>query len=218
MTPEQELRNLAAKVTSPGSPLMDADIQKLNVDSELVSALENCFSSDRQEDLSLAFLFLGALLEKNKPSIFPVTFYEKLVPRVRALIQDKHSYVRYRALELFVWLRKNYSDYRTVMMENLVASDLGAKRIALANYETYANPGEVFPLVRFSTDSYAADYSMNSTQFYELRDSALQKVSDIVGINFCNERLTQPHEGTTVSWFDWGPFLEWWEINKRSYS
>lgn len=215
MTPEQELRKLAAKVTTPGSPLMDADIQKLSIDSELVSALEKSFSSDRQEDLSLAFLFLGSLLEKNKPSVFPVEFYEKLVQRVRVLVHDKRSYVRYRALELFVWLRKNYSDYRIVMMENLAAADLGARRIALANYETYAGPGEVSPLVQFSTDSYVADYSMNSTQFYELRDAALHKISAIVGINFCNERLSQPNEGTTVSWFDWGPFFEWWESNGR---
>lgn len=218
MTPEQVLRKLATKVAKPGTPLMDADIQKLSVDSDLVSALEDSFSSSRQEDLSLAFFFLGSLLEKNKPSVFPETFYEQLVPRVRELVRDDVSHVRYRALELFVWLRKNYSDYRIVMQENLAAPDIGARRIALANYETYAKLGEVSPLLKFSTDSYAADYSMNSTQFYEFRDSALQKISDIVGVNFCNGRLSQPHDGTTVSWFDWGPFFKWWEMNKGTYS
>lgn len=217
MTPEMKLRRLVAGLEGSTSALMAADIRKLRVDESLLGALEESFASDRREDLSLGFLFLNVLLEENRPSAFPTKFYESLIPRVRVLLRHESSYVRSRALELFVWLRKNYPDYKAVMMEHLRSDDLGARKVALANYETYADPKEISPLVEFSSDGYAADYAMNSPMFYELRDAALQKISGISGVNFCGSRLNESHEGTTVSWYDWSDFYKWWDLNKALY-
>lgn len=214
----ENLRRLFTDRTGiDGSMLSKTDIQKLKLDSDVVQRIMECLSSNEQADISTGFLFLNSLLEINQPAEFGNEFYSFLIERLNELKEHSSKYVCYQALELYVWLRGNYSDYRNVMKGFLHSHDLGFRRIALHNYETYAEDNEISPLVHFSNDGYTAEKGMNSDLFYELRDLALEKIEIITGNSFCCSRLNEPCDGTVVSWYDWSNFFKWWEKEKTNY-
>ncbi|MDH5228458.1 MAG: hypothetical protein OEY38_00135 [Gammaproteobacteria bacterium] len=218
MNPSEELRKLLSDATGVDtSTLTHSDIQKLGINSVVIQGVHNCLSSDDQADISTGFLFLNALLEKNKPGTFGTDFFKYLVGRLEKLLKHESKYVCYQALELFVWLKDNYPNYREIMADYLISDDLGYRRIALYHYYTYAKKGEISPLIHFRQDDYAAEKGMNSDYFYELRDLALEKISSLAGKQFCSTRISEPYDGTVVSWYDWSLFLEWWELEKSNY-
>jgi hypothetical protein len=218
MTPSEQLRKLLSDSTGvDATTLSNKEIQKLDLSPVVVNCIQKCLSSDDQSDVSTGFLFLNALLQKYQPNAFGTDFYEFLVGRMEELLENKSKFVSYQALELFVWLRGNYPNYRDVMKKYLDSDDLGYRRIALHHYETYVNDKEISPLIRFSEDDYAAEKGMNSDLFYELRDLALEKISTVVGKQFCGNRASEPYDGTVVSWYDWGLFFDWWKVEKANY-
>lgn len=214
----ESLRRLFSTTTGiDESVLSKTDIQKMPLDSQVISEIKKSLSSNDRDDITTGFLFFNSLLEVNKPSQFGEGFYEFLIVKVRELIKHESKYVCYQALEVLVWLKDNFSDYRNIMIGYLKSDDLGFKRIALYNYESFSEEKEVTPLLRFNTDDYAAEKSMNSDLVYELRDVALDKIGKVVGKHFCSSRVNEPFDGTVVSWYDWTQFWEWWGQEKANY-
>lgn len=218
MTPSDELRKLLSdSISIDTTALTNSVIQKLGVSSEITQGIQKCLSSDFQSDISTGFLFLNALLGNNQPKIFGDDFFRFLVDRLEKLLEHESKYVCYQTLELYIWLKDNYPNYKDVLRKYIFSDDLGYRKIALYHCESFVNEKELSPLIRFSQDDYAAEKGMNSELFYELRDLALEKISKLVGKQFCGIRLSESHDGTVVSWYDWAPFYEWWEENKANY-
>lgn len=204
------------KIGNTTKSISFVDIQTLDIDQDIVSDVSDCLRSDELQTLSTGFYFLSSLLQKYPASSFGTEFIAFLVKRVRDLLNHESKFVCAKALELFVWLRQNYPDYRYVMLSQLASHDLGCRRIALNNYETYAVRDEVTPLLKFCADDYAAEFSMMGTMRYESRDIALEKIENIVGKKFRLNQLSEQYDGGLVTWYDWKPFLMWLENNKAS--
>lgn len=198
-------------------PISVSDIQALPLDQSLVADICDCLKSDDVPTLSTAFFFLDSLLQKNPGKAFGEDFFTFLVKRVRELLSHESSFVCSKALELFIWLRKNYSDYREIMLGYLASSDLGLRKIALSNFDTYSVANEISPLIRFSTDDYAAEYSMLGPMRYDLRDLALEKIESVAKIKFRLTEVTEPYDGGMVSWYDWKLFQKWWIENQGKF-
>ncbi|MGN6579358.1 MAG: hypothetical protein ACTHJ1_05150 [Bordetella sp.] len=194
-----------------------SDIKELPLDRSLIEDICGCLKSNDVPTLSIAFFFLETLLQKYTGEAFGGEFFTFLVKRIRDLLNHESKFICSKALAFFIWLRENYSDYREIMLDYLASSDLGLRKIALSNFETYAIANEISPLIRFSTDDYAAEYSMMGEMRYDLRDIALEKIELIVKRKFRMVKLTESHDGGTVSWYDWRQFKNWWRENHMKF-
>jgi hypothetical protein len=208
------MRRVHSLTGEPNRPISISDIQALPVEQALVSEIRDCLKSNDAPVLSTAFYFLDSLLQKNSAKAFGEEFFEFLVKRVRELLSHHSSFVGSKALALFVWLRSNYPDYRKVMLTYLASPDLGLRKVALSNFDTFSAPSELSPLIRFCNDNCAVEYSMSGPMRYDLRDLALHEIESITGLQFRTAELTEPFDGGLVTWYDWRPFQTWWLANQ----
>jgi hypothetical protein len=217
-TPADRLRHrVFFKIGAARKSISVADIQALDIDQNIVMDIHSCLQTEDVQILSTGFFFLNSLLQKFPAKNFGSEFVSFLIKRVRDLLNHESEFVCSKALELFIWLRQNYPDYRDVMLSYLSSKKLGCRKIALNNFETFAERNEVTPLVKFYSDNYAAENSMMGVMRYELRDIALEKIEFIIGKKVRLAQLSETYDGGTVTWYDWTPFLLWWEKNKASF-
>jgi hypothetical protein len=209
------------KILFPDKPVSLSNIHFIGIDKFLINDIKACMESENPIDISKGLFFLMGILEKYTFEDLGTEFNKFLVEKIPTLIYKNRSFQSsYFALDLYILLNKNYSDYRDVMLRFLKSDDLGFRKAALGSYETFSQSQEIIPLLDFQNDPYVSELSMCGPLQYELRDIALYKISKILGKNFLINKLEVPDPewgiNAYVSWYDWAPFLSWWETHKTS--
>lgn len=193
----EQLRRAAMDI-DPKHGMELESISKIKLDNTIISNILNCIQSSNHLDISDGLYFLMGLLQRYKLDAFGNDFIHRLINRIPELITiDQNAQVRSYALQFYVWLKDNYQDYRRTMLGFLKSSDLTQKKCALANYETFCNPGEIDPLLEFQNNPYVAEFSMCGPLKYQLRDLALEKIGKALNKNFIVNKLKEKHP-------DWG--------------
>lgn len=211
-----------AKKISPCEDIYKLDINdlcKIGLDITVIRDIKECLDSSSHVDICDGFFYLTGLLTHYELQSFGKNFIDYLVYRVPELIdKNQKSGVRSYALRFFVFLKDYYPNYRDKMMSLLDSEDLGSRLAALRNYETYAKPGEIEPLLKFQNDCDVAELAMCGPLIYESRNIALEKISKVTGKNFMTFKLKEHHPNwgsDYVSWYDWSTFLEWYAKKKK---
>ena len=214
----EQLRRAAMDI-DPKHGMVLENISKIALNDTIQENLLNCIQSTNQLDISDGLYFLMGLLQKSKLGSFGDDFIETLIERIPILITVNQSVqVRTHALQFYVWLKDNYPDYRETMIEFLRSDDLTQKKCALNNYETFYKPEEIEPLLIFENDQYVAELSMCGPLEYQLRNLALDKISKVLNKNFMINEIKEKHfdwGNVYVSWYDWSPFLEWYQKKSK---
>jgi hypothetical protein len=214
-TSSERLRDRVRTIIGSSTKEISAnDIRRLTVDASVIADIRECLSSEDKQEISSGLFFLAALLQANPAKIFGEEFISLLVQRIKELVVHESSYVSSQAMNFFVWLKDNYEDYRATMLEAMSSSDIGKRRVALLNYETFAKKDDLLPLISFASDGYVAELSMNGPFRYELRDLALEKLEQIAGVVFRQRQISEPYDGSMVSWYDWNTFFQWLKTTK----
>lgn len=178
-------------------------LASLELAEDLINDLSDCISSEEDVFVIEGLNFLKGIMLERKLADLPNWFIDKLVARIRALIESKSKGVVYAALDWFVALRERYPDFRDIMLRCLNSEDVGRREYGLKYYESFARPGEYEPLLSFENDHFACQVGHAGDWEYELRDKAFLLIEKYSGGSFKKARLREPFEGAIVSWFDW---------------
>ncbi len=209
-----------AKKNDPAAGLMLDNIYKIGLDLSIINDIKTCIESENHIDVSEGLYFLMGLLKKYKLQDFGNDFAKFLTKRIPIVItKNQKTQAFYFALDFYIWLKDNYSDYREKMLEFLGSNDLGCRKKALSVYETYCRPGEIEPLFQFEHDNYIAELAMCGPLIYELRDLALEKIGKLCGKSFLQNKKSEYNSewNGNVVFYDWKPFWDWWNSKgKRS--
>jgi hypothetical protein len=66
--------------------------------------------------------------------------------------------------------------------------------------------------VPFQNDDYMTEIGMGGPLMHAIRDDALMAIEVLCTKPFRRSKISKEVErGLTVSWWDWQPFLDWWE-------
>jgi hypothetical protein len=211
LTPHERLAQRKKAMEKKLGVEIDYDnLYRLGLDQELTSDIIASLESSVVLDITKGFYYLSGLLNKFKLDEFGPTFGSFLTKKLSELIEHPDLRVKYKAIPFYVYLSPNFPNYREKMMGFLMSKDLGLRKLALRNYESFCKPGEVEPLLQFERDDYAGEIGMLGDLFYELRDLALEKIEKQLGCSFFKKRLSELHDGRKAYWNDWQPFKEWW--------
>lgn len=187
-----------------------ADIARVPLTAEVIEDIEECLANPDVAELKWGLWFANGLLD-SKP---PQEFLTRLLSRVQDWLKHRDWDVRERALDIFVRLRTNNNSYREVMLEMLGDSEATVRWHALREYRTFLTEEDIPVLLNFQNDDYMTETEMGSPLVYAIRNDALAAIETLCGKTFTKSEKVEPGEaGRMVYWWDWQPFLDWW--NKR---
>lgn len=204
------------------------DLTNVPISAELLADIQTCVSSDDHLAIGSGLFVLKGLLlgvGEGKPlvtraEVLPRSFMAFLIPRIEQLLEHSFGPVVYKAMDWYGQFHHLYPRYRERMLSFLASDDLGRREVAMKYYQTYANAGDVEPLLRFCNDDYAGETRPLGDWEYELRNRALDLIEKQLGRTFPRIQRSEPYtpggKGACVIWYDWTPFLEWWLKNGGS--
>lgn len=215
----KQLKARALKV-DPNEGAALHNIYKIGVSETVLSEIRLCLESEDSLDNSTGLYYFIGLLQKYSPNEFDQSFIEFVIKEIPVILERKTlGQERYYALILFDFFRNYYPSYRKKMLEFLKSDDLGDRKMALVKYKNYCYPQEVEPLLIFASDDIVTESSMCGPLSYELRNQALETISEVTGKNFMIRELKERHPdwgNDYVSWYDWQPFWEWYKKQNDS--
>ena len=189
-------------------------IAKMPLSSEAVADIFECLRSENVSDLSWGLWFAQGVLDSNPPQEL-LRFLVRQLPKWIAHHQEA---LREHALPLLIRLRENFPGYRSMMLRCLKDPDPDVRTNALAAYETFLTEKDIPLLLEFEQDDYMSETSMNSPLIYAIRNQALAIIERLCGQKFPkHENVKAIEDGHTVYWWDWRPFLDWWEKQRRKW-
>lgn len=204
------------------------DLARVPLTDELLADIKTCIGSNDHLAIGsglyvLKGVMLGAgeaKLLATRTEVLPRNFMTFLISRIEQLLDHPFEPVVYDAMDWYGQFHHLYPRYRERMMKFLASTDLGCREVAMKYYLTYAEPGEVQPLLRFRNDDYAGETRPLGDWEYELRNRALDLIEKQLGRTFPRIQRNEPYapggRGARVIWYDWTPFLEWWLKNGGS--
>jgi hypothetical protein len=175
-----------------------------------VRAVLDCLHAESAPVVLEAMYSLASLSAQQSQFGLDEGEISEIVRRIPELLHHKFAPVAYQTIDLLVWLKEYFPDFRDRMLRYLVSTDPGLRQRALFHYSSFCKPGEVKPLLAFEKDAYAADTGMGGSWVYELRDKALHHIERQLNRQFATQLRSEPYLGTRVEWRDWGPFLAWY--------
>lgn len=175
--------------------------------------IDECLRSEDSLDIHAALNFLLHVFDRYPFNKLPPDLRKLLIERIPDFMHHQDVTVRYVAQRFFVSLRDCFLDYRNTMLELLSSPDIGDRRNALYNYSTFCRAREIEPLIKFKDDEYAAEVRMGGPYEFEFRNLALETIEKIVAKEFSKPLKEAPFDASTVTWYDWEPFLCWWKEN-----
>jgi hypothetical protein len=190
------------------------NLRTVPLSADLLADIKTCIASDDHIPITFGLFILQGVMLGKKFTELPKAFYTYLLKRIEGLLEHPVGPVVYKAMGWLAQHNYAFPDYRQRMLAFLAADDLGRRETALRYYESYCKLGEIEPLLRFEKDDYASESRMMGPYEYVLRDRALGLIEKQLKTTFPKLRLSEPHQGTRVSWYDWRPFHQWW--NKSS--
>src|SRR5258708_24051510 len=95
------------------------------------------------------------------------------------------------------------------MLELVASDELSRRHAALRQYDTFARPGEIEPLLRFRNDDSTSELRPLGDWEYDLRNRAFVLAEKYSGQRFPRILRAEPYEGVKVTWFYWTPVVEW---------
>lgn len=191
-----------------------ANIARIPLSGEIVGEILECLSSPDVSELKWGLWFAFGILD-SKP---PQDFLKGLISKVPAWLKHEEWDVRDRALNIFIRLRDNYKNYREVMLEMLRDPEAVVRWHALKAYQTFLTREDIHLLLGFQNDDYMSETEMGSPLIYAIRNDALAVIEALCGKQFTKtEKVKTVEDGLMVYWWDWKPFLEWSNKQKRKW-
>lgn len=191
------------------------DIARLPLDDGMISDILECLSDPEDvPELKWGLWFTLGILKSNPPQ----SFLKWLVPRIPTWLKHCDGGVREAALDIFVPLRKNYKNYEKLMIGLLRDPNPVVRGRALRESKTFLTRKDVPMLLHFQNDKYMTETKMGSPLLYAIRNDALAAIETLCGKQFTKGEKVEPCEtDDMVYWWDWQPFLDWWnERQNRS--
>jgi hypothetical protein len=140
------------------------------------------------------------------------------MPKIPVWLKHRDGVVRERALDIFMRLRDNYKIYKEVMVGMLRDVNPVVRWRALREYKTFLTREDIPVLLDFQSDRYMTESSMGSPMIYAIRNDALEAIEDLCGKRFSKSEKVEPSEAEQlVYWWDWQPFLDWWNGQQRGW-
>jgi len=196
----------------PGASLKD--IQKMPLTSDFVADIMECLRDQDVFELKIGLFFAAGVLD-SKPSQELLLL---LVDKLPAWMTHENDDVREAALPVFIRLGESFRDYRAMMLERLADSVPMVRSLALGAYRTFLTRRGIPLLLRFQLDDFMSETSMGSPLIYPVRNQALAVIEALCGKTFTKHEVVRVLEdGYTVYWWDWQPFLDWWEKRQRKW-
>jgi hypothetical protein len=197
---------------SPEGVSLDA-IGKIEVTNQVRVDILTCLYSIEPSDVWWGVWFCAGLIMVRK---LDDKLRQGLMKRLPVLLQCDEAHMRAESVHLLVALHSEFPDYRNWMLRALQDSSWTVRQNALLNCESFLRPKEIEPLLIFAKDPEAVEASMSGPWVYVLRDEALVRIELRVGRKFEHRRLSEILENRkTVYWWDWTPFLNWWNARKK---
>jgi len=191
-----------------------ADIARIPLTDEVVREIEECLSSLEVSELKWGLWFTNGILDYSPPQ----EFLTGLLPRVTTWLKHEDWDVRDHALDIFIRLRKNYVDYREVMLEMLKDTEPLVRWHALKAYQTFLTRRDISQLLGFQEDKYMSETEMGSPLVYAIRNEALAVIEAICEKQFTKkEKVEMGEAGRMVYWWDWQPLLDWWTKRQSTW-
>lgn len=195
------------QVTPESIGIRDA-IPLIPLTPEVIADIKECISSASAYELKWGLSFAEAYLD-SKP---PQELLKWLLPMVPDWLTHQDWDVRERSLGIFIRLGDNYKNYRKIMLNMLRDPEAVVRWRALLNCQTFLTRMDIPVLLSFQNDDYITETEMGSPLIYAIRNDALAAIEDLCGRKFKKNEKVKPVEGTLmVYWWDWQPFLDWWE-------
>lgn len=190
------------------------DIGKIPITTELVKDIFECLRSSDVSELKSGLWFAQGVLDSNPPK--ELLFF--LVAELPKWMTSQDDNVRWRALSLLIRLRENFPNYRSLMIKCLQDVDPEVRIDALAAYSTFLTDKDIPILLEFQRDDYMSETSMNSPLVYLIRNQALEIIEQLCGQKFPkHENVKLLEIGQSVYWWDWKPFLDWWDSRQSKW-
>ncbi len=186
------------------------DVGKLKLTDDLCQDILNCLNSDKDVDVKFGIFFCEGLAKAEQLNSLSKQWMQQFAQAFERLLKHNSGQVRGGATALITQFQSYYLDYRGLMLRCLQDSSSSVRSAALNAYRSYLHPKEIQPLLPFQEDSYAMETSMNGPLVYALRNRAIEIIEELLQKKFPKCELTAALDGDTVFWWDWKPFLDWW--------
>jgi len=210
----QRLIDRVRKVVPKSLGIGDAEISCVPLTKEVIADIKECLSSSEAYELKWGLTFAHGFLGSNPPE----EFLNWLFIRIPEWLKHENWDVRNCSLDLFVRFRKTYENYREVMLGMLNDPEPTIRWEVLRHHKTFLQKEDIPALLRFQNDEYMSETEMNSPLIYAIRNHALTIIEDLCGKQFRKSEKVEPGpNGLLVYWWDWAPFLEWWEAQNRGW-
>ena len=184
------------------------DIGCIPITNILLADLANALQSNDTTDRDVALFFCEALLVKHPQS---AELIAAVAPIIYKFICSDDKFLPYSAVPAFIHLKDRFKDYRERMLQFLTNSESAACTRALEASETFLYPNEIQPLIAFQNDTEVSETEkMGGPWRYMRRDMALGKIERMIGQSFAKYESSESKEDKVIFWWDWAPFLEWW--------
>jgi len=191
-----------------------ADIARIPLTAEVVTDIVECLSSPNASELKWGLWFANGILSSNPPQ----DFLKWLITMLPGWLKHENWDVRNSALEVLVRLRDSYKNYRQLMLEMLKDPEPVVRWEALKAYQTFLGREDIPLLLRFQNDEYMTETEMGSPLIYAIRNDALAVIEVLCGKQFTKTEKVKPGEGSLmVYWWDWQPFLDWWQKRQSKW-
>jgi hypothetical protein len=165
-------------------------------------------------ELKWGLWFANGILDSNPPQ----EFLKWLIPNLPGLLTHENWDIRNGTLKVFIRLRDNFKDYRQLMLKMLKDTEPTVRWEALKEYRTYLTQEDIPALLDLQNDRYMTETEMGSPLVYAIRNDALTIIETLCGKPFRKSEKVEPGDGgRMVYWWDWEPFLDWWEKRQSKW-
>jgi hypothetical protein len=191
------------------------DIARLSLDDGMIGDILECLSDPKDvPELKWGLWFTLGILKSNPPQ----SFLKWLVPRIPTWLKHRDGGVREGALEIFVPLRKNYKNYKKLMIGLLQDPSPVVRGRAVREYKTFLAGEDIPMLLHFKNDKYMTETEMGGPLLYAIRNDALAAIEALCGRQFTKSEKVEPSEADKmVYWWDWQPFLDSWNEKQNKW-
>lgn len=191
------------------------DVAKVQVDAKMRTDIMQCLYDVDPAEIFWGLWFCEALLSLGK---LDNRMRDALIQQIPSFLKSGNVKIRSAVVPIVIKLREELPEYRDWMLQCLRDTDPTVRWDVLMNSQTFLKPREIEPLLAFKDDDYLTETSMGSPLVYILRNEALERIEKNIGKTFERRQLSEIVEGgETAFWWDWKPFLEWWDKRQNKW-
>lgn len=211
----QRLIDLAKKHEACAIGISVEATGKIEVAEQVKADILTCLYDTDHAEVGWGLWFCKCLLKAGK---LDRSVADAIVQRLPSLIKSDDQKIRAETVEVLVLVRDRVPEYRNWMLQCMRDKNPTVRWDALLNSQTFLKPKEIEPLLAFKDDDYLTETSMGSPLVYILRNEALDRMEKSLGKTFERRQLSEVVEGgETALWWDWKPFLDWWEKRQNRW-